>query len=212
WVEPVDSEPIAVEAGSAELRHHLPDWARTPIADRVAGPFVVVRRVPDRNDAAAVPSLEKALDQNVGGTVEIADEGPFSVDELRVSGASRLIRARPGFRPIIRIERPSLETVRQQAAREQVAGQQTAFLALDRKSLTLDGLDLILDASALSRGQTALFGCAGSNLTLRNCTITILNTQRAAFTVIRVEPSAQPSRIRLEGTLVRGWFTTGVEI
>src|SRR5262249_18530165 len=35
---------------------------------------------------------------------------------------------------------------------------------------------------------------------------------RAAFTVIRVEPSAQPSRIRLEGTLVRGWFTTGVEI
>ncbi|HZW34390.1 MAG TPA: hypothetical protein VFF52_26945, partial [Isosphaeraceae bacterium] len=71
--------------------------------------------------------------------------------------------------------------------------------------------DLILDASDLARGQTALFGCAGANLTLRNCTITILNHQRAAFTVFRVEPSAQPSRIRLEGTLVRGWFTTGVE-
>jgi serine/threonine-protein kinase len=212
WEEPADEEPAVAEAGSPENRQHLPDWARTPIADRIAGHFVVVRRVPDRNDAAAVTSLEKALDQHVGGTVEIADEGPFSVDELRVSGASRLIRARPGFRPIVRIVRPSLETVRQQAAREQVARAQTAFFALDRKSLTLDGLDLILDASQLARGQTALFGCAGSNLTLRNCTITILNTHRAAFTVIRVDPSAQPSRIRLEGTLIRGWFSTGVEI
>ena len=212
WVEPADPEPVAAVSASAEDRHHLPDWARAPIADRVDGPFVVVRRIPDRNDAEAVPSLEMALDRNRGGTVELADEGPLPVDELRVSGRSRLIRARPGFRPIVQIERPSLETVRQQTARQRVAGPQTAFVALDRKSLTLDGLDLILDASLLSSGQTALFGCAGANLTLRNCTITILNNQRTAFSVIRVEPSAQPSRIRLEGTLVRGWFTSGVEI
>ena len=72
---------------------------------------------------------------------------------------------------------------------------QSAVFVLDRKNLTLDGIDLVVDVRDLSPKQTALFSCSGSNLTLRNCSITILNDTNASFSVFRVEASAsRPTR------------------
>ncbi len=191
----------------------LPEWARSAAPERIDGPFVVVRRVAESSDPSTLPTLGMALVRNKGGTVELSDEGPLFVDDLRLPGDSRLIRARPGYRPIIWIQEPSLEVVRSQPG---------AF-TLDHKNLILDGLDLIVNARDLSTRPTALmaaprqpalFSCNGANLTLRNCSITILNQAGGgAFTFVRADSSAsRPTRILLERTLVRGGFTSGIDV
>ena len=157
----------------------------------------------ESSDPLTVPTLYMALDSKIGGTVEMADEGPFFNDDFRVAGDTRLIRARPGYRPIVRVERSSSEAVRKQPA----------VFVLDRQNLILDGIDLVVDVRDLYPEQTALFSCSGSTLTLRNCSITILNHNNTSFSVVRVEPDrSRPTRIRLERTLVRGGFAAGVDL
>ena len=171
--------------------------------DRIDGPFVVVRRVVESSDAQSVPTLYMALDQRIGGTVEIADEGPLFNDDFRVAGASRLIRARPGYRPIVRVERSSSQAVRNQPA----------VFVLDGQNLILDGIDLVVDVRDIYPEQTALFSCKGSALTLRNCSITILNHNNTPFSIVRAEPGgARPNRIRLQRSLLRGGFAAGVDL
>lgn len=205
WEEPADTDPVpGVRPGAApELagwRRRLPEWTR-PVEPDETSP-VVVRRVPDVTDGPTEPTLHFALDQHQGGVVELADVGPFPVDDLKMSGESRIVRARRGYRPIIRIGR-----TRTIASREQ-----TAYLPLSGKSLTLEGIDLIVDARELSGQQTALFGCAGSTLVLRDCTVTVLNPMGAPFVLVRQEAAARPSRILLERTLVRGDFASVAEL
>jgi eukaryotic-like serine/threonine-protein kinase len=207
WVEPVDVEPSrdarAAEADALFRSKVLPEWARSAVPDRINGPFVIVRRVVESSEPLTVPTLYMALDQKIGGTVEIADEGPFFNDDFRVAGDSRLIRARPGYRPIVRVERSSSQAVRNQRA----------VFVLDRQNLILDGIDLVVDVRDVYPEQTALFSCAGSTLTLRNCSITVLNHNNTSFSIVRVEPGGSlPTRIRLDQTFVRGGFTAGVDL
>jgi serine/threonine protein kinase len=201
WVEPKDRDPIPGSelpraAEAADSRSYLPEWARVPPSGHTELPLIVVRRVADPSANQTMPTLQKALDEYRGGIVELADQGPLPLEDLRVSGESRLIRARSGFRPILRVERSRLESFRQRPA----------VLYLEKKTITIEGVDLILSVADLG-SQTALFSCAGSSLTLRNCTITVLNPANRPFALIRTEPSpARASRIRLERTLVRGQF------
>jgi serine/threonine-protein kinase len=209
WEEPADNEPAVETLGaSSEPAGGLalvPDWARLPVPERIDGPFVAVRRVVQPEDGGTtVRALHMALDRFIGGTVELRDEGPFFVDDLRVAGANRLIRARNGYRSIVRIGGSGVEAVRRQSA----------VFVLDRKNLILDGLDLIVNVHDLSPNQTSLFSCTGASLTLRNCSITVLGSPAGvAFTVFRVESSrSNPTLIRLEQTLVRGWFSDGFDL
>jgi eukaryotic-like serine/threonine-protein kinase len=206
WEEPEDKDPIPggageVSDGSPDSRRYLPDWARGPAIDHLETPLAVVRRVAEPGNTSMRPTLHIALDAVVGGTVYLADQGPLPFDDIHISGESRLIRARPGFRPIIHVERSNLETTRQH----------TAVLNLERKNITLEGIDLIVNVQDLTSRQTSLFACNGSNLTLRNCTITILNPRDTPFTFIRADLSpTRATRIRLEHSVVRGGFGTGV--
>jgi eukaryotic-like serine/threonine-protein kinase len=209
WVEPDDPD-LAESAVSGAVHgvraapKSFPEWVQAPVPERIVGPFVVVRRAPGSKDAAAVPSLRTALDNHGGGTVEIADEGPFHIDDFRLPGESRLIRARPGFRPIIKVEGSTQDAVRRQPA----------VFVLDRESLTLDGLDLVVDVAQLPRNQTALFACTGVNLTLRNCSITIMNQPAGrAFALLRTESGgSRATHVRLERTLVRGPLSRGFDL
>ncbi len=216
WVEPEDPESSTTEERRASHQLDpspkvLPEWARSPVPERITAPFVVVRRAPGSKDVAASKSqnfletsLHAALDEHIGGTIELADEGPLLIDDFRVAGDNRLIRARPGFRPIVRIEGSILENVRRQQA----------VFVLDRKSLTLDGFDLVVNVADLPPNQTALFACASVNLTIRNCSITILNQPVGrSFTLVRTEAGAsRATRIRLERTLVRGHLARGFDL
>ena len=206
WREPADPPDPGGNDESPELdpgRKLLPEWARGAIPDRIAGPFVALERVVPSGAGAVVSALHMALDRYKGGTVEIADEGPFPLDDFRMAGDSRLIRAKPGLRPIVRIEAPVLETARQLPA----------LCVLERKSLILDGLDLIVNVRDLEPRQTAFFLCVSSDLTLRNCTVTVVNPAGAPFAFVRAESTAaRPSRIRLERTLVRGNLGPGFDL
>jgi serine/threonine-protein kinase len=205
WVEPTDDEPALINALEARFdivgaAKSIPDWARSSVPDRIDGPSVVVRRAAQSKDQSVTSTLRAVADA-IGGTIELADEGPFFIDDPRIVGASRLIRARKGHRSIVRIERSAAEAVRRQPA----------VFVLDRQNVTLDGIDLIVNVRDLSPIQTTLFSCTGATLTLRNCSITILNSPGGpAFTVFRAESGTSlPTRIRLEQSLVRGWFTEG---
>ncbi len=206
WREPADVEESITKDDTAESDagfKRLPEWARGVIPARIPGPWVEVQRITGASDVSAVASLHAALDRYLGGTIELGDEGPFPLDDFRVSGETRLIRAKAGRRAIIRIEGPTLE----------VARELPAVCVLDRKSLILDGLDLIVVVRDLTPRQRALFQCVSSDLTLRNCTVTIVNPAGAAFAFVRAESTpARPSRVRLERTLVRGNLEPAFEL
>ena len=210
WLEPIDVEAADTDAGKNRCRV----GSRSPVppglvafSDARSDRRTVCGCAPnlhDRRPVQAVTTLDRALDRHRGGTIELADEGPLYVDDLRVGGDNRLIRARPGYRPIVRVESSNAEAVR---------GQPAVFV-LDGKNLTLDGIDLVVDVNDLSSEQTSLFSCSAASLTLRNCTITILNNRRAAsFAVVRTEPGpSRSTRLRFESTLVRGLFSSAFEL
>jgi serine/threonine-protein kinase len=82
--------------------------------------------------------------------------------------------------------------------------EQAAVFVLDGRNLILDGVDLVVNVPQLPQSQSSLFQCRGGNLTLRRCTITIWNPRRKPFALVRTVASPQPSRVRLEETMVRG--------
>ncbi len=210
WTEPADIERVLGDPqpdppGIAVHRSHLPDWTRAPTPIPSPDPKVVVRRLPGRTEGTTEPTLHFALDRHRAGVVEVADDGPLPVDDIHMSGEVRVVRARRGFRPIVRILRP----------RPRPALQRSAYFVLERKHLVLEGLDLVIDARDLVGEQKVFFACSGSQLTIRDCTITVINPTRLPFTLIRQDPSTQPdrpSRILLERTLVRGRSMTAVAL
>src|SRR5690606_5381844 len=85
--------------------------------------------------------------------------------------------------------------------------------ALDGRTLTLDSLDLVVNVRDMGMNQRALFHCAGSRLTLKNCTVTIVNPLRQPFVFLRVDdPAGRESRIRIEDSLIRGDVGALVEL
>ncbi|MDG3006979.1 serine/threonine-protein kinase [Paludisphaera mucosa] len=197
WTEPVDaSEPVRPMKAypSGVLAAYLPAWAREPIPQTVDGPKTVVRRASDGREPGAVASLRLGLDVP-RGVVELADVGPFPIDDLRVPGESRLIRAQPGYRAVVRIEAPGIDAVRALPG----------VFTLDGRSLILDSLDLVVNVRELGMNQRALFHGSGFQLTLRNCTVTIVNPLSSPFVFARSDDAAgRPSRIRIEDSLIRG--------
>ena len=214
WTEPADldrisGEPVPDPLGIAAHRVHLPDWTRAPSPIRPDDPKVVVRRIAGPGDGVTEPNLLYALDRHRAGVVEIADAGPLTIDDVHVSGEVRVVRARLGFRPIVRIL-PS---------RNRPPQDRSAYIVLKNKHLVLEGLDILVDASDLLGEQKVLFACSGSQLTIRDCTITVINRKPLPFTLIRQDPPPTPSRptdhparILLERTLVRGASLTAVEL
>ncbi|MFO0960154.1 MAG: hypothetical protein U0800_22405 [Isosphaeraceae bacterium] len=139
--------------------------------------------------------LRGALD-DLNAVVELADNGPFFEPDLRIPGKNRLIRARPGFRPILVVEPPSTEFLKEQAG----------SIALQGNALTLEGLDIVVRVRSMGKAQTTLFQLQGGSLTLRDCSLTVIGAQGHPYHVFSVdEPEKGPrgSSIRLEGCFVR---------
>jgi len=197
WIEPKDP---ALGAGPPKsypdevLAEYLPEWGREPIPDQIDGPTTRVRRVAETREAGSVASLRLAFDVPKG-TIEIDDAGPHFIDDARVSGETRLVRAGSGVRPVIRIGGTSSDAVRALPG----------VFALDGRTLILDSLDLVVNVRDLGMNQRALFHCAGSRLTLKNCTVTIVNPLRLPFVLLRADdPAGRESRVRIEDSLIRG--------
>ena len=168
----------------------------------------VVRRVIQAGVEPQTSSLASALSR-AGDVVEIADTGPFFEDDCQLAGKSRLIRARGGVRPMIKIEATYNEVVKEQAAKVTLGG-----VRLD--NLVIEGIDIAVDVRDLPDHQQSLFLCQGAELTLRDCSLTILNANDPArankYAIFRVEEGARPNRIVLERSTIRGSIRTLVEV
>ncbi|WP_255487480.1 serine/threonine-protein kinase [Paludisphaera rhizosphaerae] len=197
WEEPVDppAESIAPKVYSAGVRSaYLPAWAQEPVPSEIPGPRTIIRRVSGTEEPGAIASLRQGLDVTKG-VVELADVGPFMLDDLRIPGETRLVRSRPGYRAAVRIGSPRIDLVRNQPG----------VFALDGRTLILDSLDLMVNVRDLSTHQKALFHGSGFNLTLRNCTVTIFNPSRTPFAFVRADDAAgRSSRVRIEDSVIQG--------
>lgn len=189
-----------------EAKFGIPAVPKTPAAPERT--VVVVRRATLAGNEAQSSSLAGALSR-AGDLVEIADSGPFFEDDCQVAGQSRLVRARSGVRPMIKIEIAGTDTIRDQAAKFVLGGSKV-------ESLVLEGIDLAVDVRDLPDHQSTLFLCQGAELTLRDCSLTILNANDASragrFSIFRLEEGAKPNRIVLERTTIRGPIGTLIDV
>ncbi len=205
WIEPADPVaervPETAVAPDVAARFPLPAWAKTEIPKQVPGIALKVRRINDPTRPEERPSLASAFESIGSGTTELIDNGPFADSDVRLRGDVRLLKAGPGRRPIIRLERPRLDVIKNQGA---------VFL-IEGKQLILDGLDLIVDLQDLPREHTALFSCKGGSLTLNNCTITIINPQNYPMSLIRAQGTDRPAQVRVENCFMRGPSMSMVE-
>ncbi|WP_165230878.1 serine/threonine-protein kinase [Aquisphaera insulae] len=200
WAEPEDvevsprREPIPDEI----LRAYLPEWALSPVPSRLEGPVTVVRRVPGSRDPSVVATLRAGLEKT-RGTTEIADEGPFLLVAPLSSSEHRMLRARPGYRPVVRVEQSVLPAARQLPA----------LLSIESRGLVLDSLDIVVNLRDAPPPQVALFRCTDASLTIRNCTITLFNPRNVPFTLFAADGDpSKGTRIRIEGSLFRGPYTS----
>ncbi len=167
---------------------------------------VSVRRLLDSNDGSQTTSLASAFDRSIE-EVEIADIGPFHEDDFLIAGRSRIIRAKPGLRPIVKIE-----DTRQLLIRDQEAKFMLGLNGVEQ--LTIEGMDLVVDVRDLPLSQSTLFLCQGVDLTLRDCSITITNAEdrRNGFSVFRLANGPRPNRLRVERSLIRGPIQTLAQV
>jgi serine/threonine protein kinase len=202
WTEPADSaivppaEPPVSPPVLAKLG--IEDAAKESLA-RNEAPFITVRRIDPVRNRENVGDLASALD-NLGGTIEIADCGPFFEESLRMNGEHRVVRAAKGFRPVLVLGRP-----------ESTAAQnRPAAVILDGQSLLLEGIDLVVDAASLTARQESLFLLRNdSSLTIRDCTITVIGPVKHAYSVIQVGErgsvsKSAASRVHVERSRIRG--------
>ncbi len=201
--EPSDPNPIVsaeADYGPKGDASYLPEWAAQPIPERTStAQLTVVRRA---SGVASEKSRIGAALEVIGGSVEIADNGPFFEDDIRIPGDRRVIRSRSGFRPIVAFEKPKHESSRKQ----------NALILLEGKELLIEGLDLVVNAEALALDQNSLFECAGAELTMVNCSITVINQKGGTFNLVKTVGSTRPTRVRLERCLLRGQSISALDI
>jgi serine/threonine-protein kinase len=212
WIEPADEDrelPAESPLAPAQESRFVPAWAKENNAGRGDGQVVTVRRLEPAPSAEKAPSVALAM-QSRATTIELADNGPFFERDLQPFVRPRVIRARPGFRPMIVFESPSKEFHRSQTALVHVDGE---------GDLTLEGIDLVFRATDPNRPPhlNALFLCRGGSLTLRDCTVSVISDADDPITCVRVGESGGTSagrvpHVRMERTLVRGSALTAVQL
>ncbi|MDB5352984.1 MAG: serine/threonine protein kinase [Planctomycetota bacterium] len=209
WREPADR----VEPPPAEPPVKRDVLARLgmPRADREEaasdeGPFVTVRRLNARVDDLTLPDLPRAFDK-LTGVVEIADDGPFFEDNFRIAGESRVLRAKPrdttstksDYRPILVITKPTAASIQARPA----------VFVMNRQRLVVEGIDFVINGADLTPRQESMFLCKDADLTLRDCTITVVGPIKHEYAIVQVgergvAANAPASTVRFERTRIRG--------
>jgi eukaryotic-like serine/threonine-protein kinase len=211
-----ETPPPVVAAGPQPEATYQADWesklapppSNRPVLPADSKARTVVRRVAQAGEETQFASIASAFGR-ANDLIEIADVGPFFEDDCQIAGKSRLIRARGGVRPMIKVEYGKNEIVKEQAAKFVLGGARVDHLVLE-------GIDFAINVRDLPVHQSTLFLCQGVDLTLRDCSLTILNandpSRTSRFSIFRVEEGAKPNRIVLERTFIRGPVGTLIDI
>ena len=200
WTEPVEAMRSVVPAQPVDAevlaRLGLEDVVKgQPV--RWPGPVTSVRRAISDRGRGILESVRRGLDQ-IAGTLELADDGPFFEQDLKINGTPRAIRAAEGHRPVLVVDTPRSPSVLDRPA----------VFTLDGKTLILQGIDLVVPTAGLPANQTAVFLNLGGDLILRDCTVTVVGRRDAPLSLFQlgqpgVAAEGPISRLRLERTLVR---------
>ncbi len=183
-----------------------PATTTPPAAPAVAAPREVDARV-IRTPAQLVGALAQA--DGRGETIRLASDADFEMSTCQLKGTgSWTLQAEPGkTRPRIRF-RPRLGEVRP-------PGSWLAWLTLISGSLRVEGIDLILpkDEAPRSGGWAAFSVAAGTDLSVRDCTVTIEGSGAKSAVVVAppvegkgfddVEPEPLMTTVRLQDSLFR---------
>ena len=204
WSEPLDAETQLdpePDYGAIDESRLIPVWARVPDRSAPTGKIVILQRLVDPRSPETKSTLKSAFEVVGATAIEIRDNGPFFERDLRFVGDRRWLGASAGFRPMIVIE-PS---------RGETAAAQDACFDLGEKELVLEGVDLVIDLAKIARSTVAIFSVGGGSLTLRNCTLTLLNQSDQSFSIVKTGRSTKASRCLLDLSIVRGSFTSFIE-
>ena len=196
-VEPTYPDALLARLGFAAARPPAPIEATGKVA---------VSRLADPADPNQTTSLAAAFGR-ANDEVEIVDAGPFHEDDCQVAGKARVVRGRPGLRPTLMVQASRQPLVNEQAAKFLLGG-----AGVER--LLLEGIDLVVDLRDLPPTQASLFLCQGVEVTIRDCTITVVNAEdrRGGFALLKLVGGPRPNRIRFERSLVRGPVETFIQV
>ena len=78
---------------------------------------------------------------------------------------------------------------------------QTSWLDLGEKSLTLEGLHIVVDVTDQPPAVTSLFSCRGGTLTLRDCSLSLVHRSGTVRPCRIAGPRAEPT-IRISVVMV----------
>jgi serine/threonine protein kinase len=153
-----------------------------------------VRRLPP-TDADWFASLGEACARAPADrhtVIEIHDNGPlFEPSVPPLEGRKLIVRAGKGYRPLI--------------AWDVGASKSNRFMSIEKGSLFLDNLDLVLKWTDDRATQPAtLLAMAGSDLFMQGCSVSIAGQHPRGISVARLESAAQPVQCRLSRCYLRG--------
>jgi serine/threonine-protein kinase len=132
--------------------------------------------------------------------IEIRDSGPLFEPALPPAvGRSLTIRAAPGYRPLL--------------AWEGAGATADRFLAVEKGSLTLEDLDVVMRwGDDRAERPAVLLAITGGNLAARGCTFSVAGKHPRGVEVMRLDTQDEPAQCRLTRCFVRGASLSGLVV
>jgi serine/threonine-protein kinase len=216
--EPPRATPRLTEEERKKLERELfPEWPRV----KIAGEPILVARAAQHERGGVFASLEAAcqIARAGGSKIQIEDNGPLLERSFLIQKATLDIRPRVNersqyqFRPIVAFDTPADR-----------AGARPYFIQVKNSTLYIEGVHFVVNAdelaAVLGTRSFALFDVHGGDLSLKNCTFTIIG-KRADVTLVQFsgpgEPDTtrveeRPARLELERCFARGEAITAVAL
>jgi serine/threonine protein kinase len=211
------SQPIDVAALSKEIEA---PWAVT--SPPSATVELIVGRLPCDSSSKTYRSIAaacNAIPAGATGIIELRDNGPFFDIPTSVDGRSLVIRAAPGYQPLLiwDVQR-SLEERRRRRDRQPAADQDAPLIFVDVKhgNLTLQDVHLAFKWPDTSSEGATVLRVEDGDLTVRGCTFSVAGKPRDGVTLARCSAAPSPlplpasaenqggSRCRFERCYARG--------
>jgi eukaryotic-like serine/threonine-protein kinase len=132
--------------------------------------------------------------------IEIHDNGPlFEPAVPPLAGRSLTLRAGAGYRPLLVWEGAGPAADR--------------FLSVEKGSLALEGLDVVLHwPEGPAERPAAVCAVAGGDLAARDCTFSVAGRHPRGVEVVRLERQAEPVKARLSRCFLRGHGLTAAAV
>jgi serine/threonine-protein kinase len=187
------AQPMDLAALGKEI-----EAARTPAPAPAQAIELVVGRLPPGDPAKTFSSLAaacQAIPAGATGIVELRDNGPFFDLPAAVADRSLVLRAAPGYRPLLvwDVQR-TLDERRRNRPRGQAENEAAPLIFLDVKhgNLTLQDIHVALQWPETSSEGAALLRVEDGDLTATGCTFSVAGRPRDGVTLARFTAAPQP--------------------